>query len=63
MHSPAPRSRVERGRQAGCARACIEESFLTGAALSEEEMVRARGMLAANKARTAARRTDGTSTV
>jgi Arc/MetJ-type ribon-helix-helix transcriptional regulator len=53
------RSRVERRRQAERARAYIEEHCLGGAALSEEELIEARGMLAASKARTAARRASG----
>ncbi|MFC9844108.1 ribbon-helix-helix domain-containing protein [Streptomyces sp. NPDC060223] len=53
------RSRVERRRNAERARAYIEETLLGGQTLSEEEVVDARGMLAASKARTAARRTGG----
>lgn len=53
------RGRVERRQQAERARAYIEEHFLAGAILSDEEMMQARGMVAANKARTAARRAHG----
>ncbi|UGY92841.1 ribbon-helix-helix domain-containing protein [Streptomyces gobiensis] len=55
------RHRLERRRQAERARAYIEENFLGGQTLTDEEIVEARGMLAANKARTAARRGSGAS--
>ncbi|MGW0335702.1 ribbon-helix-helix domain-containing protein [Streptomyces sp. NPDC003011] len=50
------RSRVERQRRAEQARQYIEENLLHGRALTDDEMVEARGMLAASKARTEARR-------
>ncbi|MCZ4511336.1 ribbon-helix-helix domain-containing protein [Streptomyces sp. ActVer] len=50
------RSRVERRRRAEQAREYVEETLLRGQALSDEELVEARGMLAASKARTDARR-------
>jgi Arc/MetJ-type ribon-helix-helix transcriptional regulator len=52
------RSRVERRRRAEQAREYVEETLLRGQTLTDEELVEARGMLAANKARTAARRKD-----
>jgi Arc/MetJ-type ribon-helix-helix transcriptional regulator len=55
------RTRVERHRQAQAARAYVEETLLGGQMLSDEELVEARGALAASKARTAARRGTGTS--
>lgn len=48
--------RVERRRRAEQARQFVEETLLDGQSLSEEELVEARGMLAASKARTDARR-------
>lgn len=54
------RSRVERRRRAEKARAYVEETFLAGRRLSDEEVIRARGELAANKARNAARHETGT---
>lgn len=50
------RSRVERQRRAEQARKYVEETLLGGQALTDEELVEARGMLAASKARTGARR-------
>ncbi len=50
------RSRVERQRRAEQARKYVEETLLGGQALTDEELVEARGMLAASKARTDARR-------
>lgn len=50
------RSRVERRRRAEQAREYVEETLLGGQALTDEELVEARGMLAASKARTDARR-------
>ncbi|MCX4906031.1 ribbon-helix-helix domain-containing protein [Streptomyces sp. NBC_00878] len=50
------RSRVERRRRAEQAREYVEETLLRGQALTDEELVEARGMLAASKARTDARR-------
>lgn len=50
------RSRVERQRRADQARKYVEETLLGGQALTDEELVEARGMLAASKARTDARR-------
>lgn len=50
------RSRVERRRRAEQAREYVEETLLGGQALTDEEIVEARGMLAASKARTDARR-------
>ncbi|WP_405618091.1 ribbon-helix-helix protein, CopG family [Streptomyces sp. NBC_00076] len=50
------RSRVERRRRAEQAREHVEETLLGGKALTDEELVEARGMLAASKARTDARR-------
>ncbi|WP_240634367.1 MULTISPECIES: ribbon-helix-helix protein, CopG family [Streptomyces] len=50
------RSRVERARRAEQAREYVEETLLGGQALTDEELVEARGMLAASKARTEARR-------
>lgn len=50
------RSRVERRQRAEQAREYIEENLLRGEGLTDEELVEARGMLAANKARTDARR-------
>ncbi|WP_101255172.1 ribbon-helix-helix protein, CopG family [Streptomyces barkulensis] len=55
------RHRLERRLQAERARAYIEENFLGGQEFAEEELVEARGMLAASKARTAARRGSGAS--
>ncbi|MEE1940607.1 ribbon-helix-helix domain-containing protein [Streptomyces sp. TRM 70361] len=57
----ALRHRLERRQQAERVRAYLEENLLGGQALTEEELVEARGMLAANKARTAARRGSGAS--
>ncbi|MEU5089749.1 hypothetical protein [Streptomyces sp. NPDC021356] len=54
------RSRVERRRRAEQARQFVEETLLEGQALSEAELVEARGLLAASKARTAARRRERT---
>ncbi len=50
------RSRVERQRRAEQARQYIEENLLQGQTLTDDEMIEARGLLAANKARTEARR-------
>lgn len=50
------RSRVERRRRAEQARQYLEETLLHGQELTDEELVEARGMLAASKARTDARR-------
>ncbi|MFD7707666.1 type II toxin-antitoxin system CcdA family antitoxin [Streptomyces sp. NPDC059785] len=50
------RSRVERRRRAEQAREYVEEALLRGQALSDEELIEARGMLAASKARSDARR-------
>ncbi|WP_240797555.1 ribbon-helix-helix domain-containing protein [Streptomyces sp. F001] len=50
------RSRVERQRRAEQARQYVEENLLGGRPLTDEELVEARGMLAASKARSDARR-------
>jgi Arc/MetJ-type ribon-helix-helix transcriptional regulator len=50
------RSRVERRRRAEQAREYVEENLLGGQALTDEELIEARGMLAASRARTDARR-------
>lgn len=50
------RSRIERRRRAEQVREYVEETLLGGQALSGEELVEARGTLAASKARTDARR-------